>query len=199
MTAAPAPAVATKTTAQAWIELRAEDPEAVSALGVARAHLPAGQGLLGLRRLRLFELRGPLPERAALEDLLHRSTRFYNPHKERCTVRAVAGDPVPFDPDERVALVWERDGVRRPAAERWWKHETGQAIEVREAVAWAMRYDPGVPARERAAELLGAAGQARGLLCNPHAQQGVLAQGAPPLPWLGLARKRAPTGARKAP
>ena len=55
---------------QAWIELRSDDPEAVSALAVARARVGGGQALLGLRRLRLFELSGTLPATAEIEDLL---------------------------------------------------------------------------------------------------------------------------------
>ena len=65
------PAAARKQ-AQAWIELKADDPEAVSALGVARVHLPAGSTLAGLRRFRLFELAGVLPDRTRMEELLHR-------------------------------------------------------------------------------------------------------------------------------
>src|SRR5207247_3209876 len=69
---------------QAWIELRSDDPEAVSALAVARARVGGGQALLGLRRLRLFELSGTLPATRAVEAPLHRSTWSVNPHKERC-------------------------------------------------------------------------------------------------------------------
>ena len=42
---------------------------------------------------------------------------------------------MPIEPREIVVLVTERDGERRPAAERWWRHETGKDIEVREGVA----------------------------------------------------------------
>ena len=180
---APGPAAAW---AQAWIELRAEDPEAVSALGVARARLPEGRRLAGLRRVRLFELRGPLPEPGGLEDLLHRSTWFYNPHKERCTVRRTAREAAPTAPGEQAVLVVERDGARRPAAERWWLHETGQAIEVREGVAWLLRFEAGEDAAARAAQLALLTGRGRGLLCNPNAQDHALAASETiPLPWIG--------------
>lgn len=155
--------------AQAWVQLHADDPEAVSALAVARAHLAAGRALAGLRRARLFELRGDLPGREELEDLLHRSTQFYNPHKERCLVRMADGDPTPAAPGERIILVWERGGERRPAAERWWLHETGRRIDVREAVAWLVAGVPGAPAGT--AEALADVGdRGHGLLVNPHAQ-----------------------------
>ena len=187
-------AAAKRTVVQAWVELISEDPEAVSALGVARATLAAGAGLKGLRRLRPFELRGALPAREAVAEMLHRSTRFYNPHKERCTVRAGAGDAAPLAADEFAALVWERDDVRRPAAERWWKHDAGAAIEVREAAVWTMRYDASVDAatrRARAESLLTARDRGHGLLCNPHAQDAVLADGVPPVEWLTTAGRRA--------
>src|SRR5687768_212167 len=91
--------------AQAWIALTAEDPEALSALGVARAHLAAGRRLRGLRRLRVMEVVGRLPARGSLEELLHRSTQFYNPNKERCSVRLAPSDPPPLEPGERAVLV----------------------------------------------------------------------------------------------
>ncbi|HEY6866154.1 MAG TPA: hypothetical protein VI792_02790 [Candidatus Eisenbacteria bacterium] len=172
--------------AQAWVELRAEDPEAVSALGVARARLPEGRRLAALRRARLFELRGPLPETPGIESLLHRSTWFYNPHKERCTVRRGAGDPAPAAPGEQVVLVVEHEGERRAAAERWWLHETGQAIEVREAVVWMLRFEAGEDAAARASELARLDGRGRGLLCNRNAQDcSVVGADAVPLPWIG--------------
>jgi len=80
---------------QVYIELRSEDAEAESALDVARSRLAAGARLRSLRRVRLFELTGSLPERTEAEELLHRSTRFYNPAKERCTVRESASGPAP--------------------------------------------------------------------------------------------------------
>lgn len=168
--------------AQAWVFLNADDPEAVSALAVARAHLAAGAALAGLRRARLFELRGALPGRDDLEDLLHRSTQFYNPHKERCVVRDDPDEPAPVAADERVVLVWERGGERRAAAERWWLHETRRRIEVREGVAWLVRLAPGErPARVE--ELADVTGRRRGLLCNPHAQDHRVSGADAPLPW----------------
>ncbi len=167
---------------QAWIELVSDDPEAVSALAVARAHLTAGQALRSLRRMRLLELRGRLPERPALEALLHRSTQFYNPHKERCAIRITETDRSPLGADERAVLVFERDGARRGAAERWWLHETGEPVEVREGVAWALVFD-----RSGAAEVEDLAlvrGRRHGLLCNPHSQECRVAGERVPLPWL---------------
>ena len=46
---------------QAWIELNADDPEAVSAFGVAQSRLAAGRGLTELRRVRLVEIVGTAP------------------------------------------------------------------------------------------------------------------------------------------
>jgi hypothetical protein len=171
--------------AQAWVELTTDDPEAVSALAVARAHLPAGRALRSLRRLRLFELCGALPERAALEALLHRSIQFYNPHKERCTVRLAAGEPAPLVADEQVVLVFDRGDERRAGAERWWRHETDKAIEVREGVAWVLGFEPAVRDAGAAAEELAVLRDRRhGLLCNPHAQEHRRAAAEIPLPWM---------------
>lgn len=173
------------TVAQAWIELVSDDPEAVSALAVARAHLPAGRALRTLRRLRLFELSGALPTRAQLEDLLHRSIQFYNPHKERCAVRTAASDPAPLVDGEHAVLVFERGEERRGGAERWWKHETGREIEVREGLAWAMTFEPPAANPAEAIEdLTVVRGRRHGLLCNPHAQEYRVATGPIPMPWL---------------
>lgn len=171
-----------KPVSQAWVELRADDPEAVSALAVARQRLPGGTHLTGVRRLRLIELDGPLPGRAEQEELLRRSTRFYNPHKERCVLRTGPKDPAPVGDDERVVLVWERDGERRPAAERWWRHETGNSIEVREGVAWVLRFEAGAP--DDQADLARLRDRRHGLFCNPYAQEFRLAGGEIPIPWL---------------
>ncbi|HEY2954627.1 MAG TPA: hypothetical protein VGK89_05210 [Candidatus Eisenbacteria bacterium] len=173
--------------AQAWIELRAEDPEAVSALAVARARLDQGASLAGLRRMRVFELRGALPRRAALAELLHRSTQFYNPAKERCTLRLAPGEPAPLGAGEVAVLVWERGGERRPAAERWLAHEAGRGAEVREGVAWALTLAGGAPAEETARDLAVARGRRHGLLSNPHFQEARIAAGKVPLPWIGSA------------
>src|SRR6185503_19339440 len=104
---------------------KTDDPEAASALAVARRRLPAGAKLTSVRRLRLIELEGPLPSRASQEALLHRSTRFYNPAKERCVLRTRRTERAPLEEHEHAVLVWEREGERRSAAERWWRHETG--------------------------------------------------------------------------
>lgn len=183
--------------AQAWIALRAEDPEAASAFAVARERLAAAGALRGLRRYRVFELRGALPGPAALEDLLHRSTQFYNPSKERCTVRGDEAAPSPAGAGEAVVLVAERGGDRRAAAERWWRHETGEKLEVREGVAWVLDFGPGSDAAALAAELATARDRSTGLFCNPHAQAAEVAAGAPPLArWPGARRARGSAGPR---
>ena len=169
--------------AQAWIELRTDDPDAWSALATARSRLAAGRTLAALRRFRLFELAGATPGRGALEDLLHRSTWFYNPHKERCTVRTAARDRTPLDAAEVAVLVVERDGERRGAAERWWRHETGATVEVCEATVWALRFEHGEDVAARAAELAELHDPGHGLLCNPHSQRWALAE-RPPLAWI---------------
>lgn len=171
--------------AQAWVELRTADPEAVSALAVARVHLPAGAGLRSLRRARVFELRGALPGREEMDALLHRSIQFYNPHKELCRVRLAPEDPAPLADAERAVLVFDRGEERRPGAERWWKHETGRAIEVREGVAWMLGFEPSVRDTEAAVEELTVLRDRRhGLFCNPEAQEHRFAAAAIPLPWM---------------
>jgi hypothetical protein len=156
---------------------------------VARARLAAGSGLVTLRRVRLFELKGPLPARREVEGLLHRSIQFYNPHKERCHVRASARDPVPARPGEVAVLVWDRDGERRAAAERWWDHQTGASIEVREGTVWLATFaadgDPGGRARRLAITDR----RDSGLLCNPNAQEWRLAAERVPLEWFAAARE----------
>jgi len=178
---------------QVWVELKSDDPEALSTLDVARSCLDAGQALESVRRLRLFELTGKLPGAEDLEERLRRSTQFLNPHKERCTVREGVTDPTPIGDDEWVVLVIERGGDRRGAAERWWHHETGQRIEVREGVAWALRFKTGGEGGARGlAELKD---RAHGLLVNPHFQDGIVAHGDLPLPmWSGTARAAEPRG-----
>ncbi len=168
--------------AQAWVSLTSDDPEAVSALAVARSRLAAGHELVGLRRLRLIELRGTLPNRPRLERLLHGSIQFYNPHKERCVVRTAARDAGPAVAGQHVVVVTERDGERRPAAERWWLHETGSRIEVREGVAWLVEFAPGAtPALD---DLITVRDRHHGLLCNPRSQEARIASGRIPLPWI---------------
>jgi hypothetical protein len=189
---------AAKRRALAFVELRSEDPEAVSAFAVARDRLAAGRTLAGLRRLRVFELAGALEERDALAERLHGSTQFYNPAKERCTVRAAEPDPAPFAPEETLVLVIERGGERRSGAERWWRHEAGARVEVREGVVWALRFEAEPEPAARAAELAAVTDRAHGLLSNPQFQEHkVCADGAPPLDWLS-SRRRA-RGARRPP
>jgi hypothetical protein len=177
-----------KSLAQAWIALNTDDPAAVSALATARERLEAGAALAGLTRWRLVELRGTLPPPDALQDTLHRSTQFYNPYKERAVLRTGASERAPCGGAVAV-LVTERGGGRRRAAERWWKHETGRAVEVREGVVWALTFDPalepdGERARlARAKSLAVLSDRAHGLFCNPHAQDWAAAID-PPLPWM---------------
>jgi hypothetical protein len=182
---------AAKRTAQVWVEPVAHDPEAASALAVARARLAAGHALVAVRRARCFELRGTLPDRAGLEALLHRSTWFYNPHKERCTVRLSEDDPAPVGEGERAVLVTERGLGRRAAPERWWKHQTGSAIEVREGVAWVLGFAPGTDTAACAASLAETRDRAHGLLANPHAQETRVAGARVPLPWMPARRRAA--------
>ena len=173
-----------RSVSQAWVESRTDDPEAISALSVARHRLPAASRLAAVRRLRLIELRGAMPGRTEQEELLHRSSRFYNPHKERCVLRVGVNDSPPLAADEQVVLVWERGGERRPAAERWWLHETGAELEVCEGVAWALRFEASESAADRASDLALLRDRRHGLLCNPHAQEFRLAGGEIPIPWL---------------
>ncbi len=181
-------AAAHPTTVQAWIERAAADPEAVSAFAVIRARLAAGAQLAALRRLRIIEVRGALPAADEVRALLHRSSQFYNPHSERCHVRVADGDAAPIEPGEHALLVTERGDERRPGAERWWRHETGAAVEVREGVAWLIRFDlAGAKARAAVESLAVLRDRKTGLLCNPHAQDVAFADGAIPMPWIGAA------------
>lgn len=172
--------------AQVFVTLRSGDPEASSALAVARRCLEGGGDVLSLRRLRLFELRGELPDDELFADLLHRSIQFYNPSKETVVLRNAGDAPSPLLPGEAGVLVFERGGERRPAAERWWRHAGGGRIEVREGVVWAVRFGPGDARPGRLEALAVSTGRASGLLCNPHAQEWrMLPPGdAPPLDWI---------------
>jgi hypothetical protein len=173
--------------AQAWVELRSADPWAWTALHAIRTHLPEGRPLRSLRRVRMFELSGTLPARGRLEDLLHRSTQFYNPHKEACVLRRVGRDPVPVAAGETTVLVWEREGGRCGSAERWLKRETGKLVRVRESVLWVLGWDPGVSDAERlerTRDLAVLRDRRHGLLANPHAEDVTVHAGAPPLPAL---------------
>ena len=69
-----------KPIAQAFIELRSHDPEAVSALEVMRARLEAGQGLSGLRRFRVFEVRGTARSAAGQRTSRRREPPIQPPH-----------------------------------------------------------------------------------------------------------------------
>ncbi len=178
-----------------FVELRAADPEAVSALQVAHAHLEGGADLAALRRWRIFELRGELPERAELDERLHRSTQFLNPAKERCTIVAGPEDRAPFAAHEAAVLVFDRGGERRPAAERWWRHAGGARIEVREGVAWALSCVGGAPDAAQVERVAVTRSRSRGLLCNPHSQvwRWTAAGEAPPADWIS-GRKTARAG-----
>ncbi len=173
-----------KDRAQAWVELKTDDPEAFSALAVARARVDAARRLEEVRRFRVFEVEGGLPDRVALDDLLHRSTWFYNPHKERCTVRRAARDAAPLGRGEVAVLVVETGGERRAAAERWWRQENGGTVEVREAVVWALRFEPGEDGMSRAGELAEVRDPAHGLFCNPNFQSCAVLEAEPPLDWI---------------
>jgi hypothetical protein len=168
--------------AQVWVSMKADDPEAISALAVARTRLAAGRELVALSRMRLIELRGSLPTRPRLERLLHGSIQFYNPHKERCLVRTTLRDASPASASQHVVVVTERGGERRLAAERWWLHETGSNIEVREGVAWLLEFAAGALAPLD--DLITVRDRRHGLLCNPHSQDARTASGRLPLPWI---------------
>lgn len=177
--------LAPATLAQAWIELRAHDPAAVSALAVARARLDAGRGLRALRRWRLIEIEGRLPDAETLAERLHASTWFYNPHKESLVLRASAADPPPVPAGWQTLLVVERGGARRAAAERWWRHAFKGRIRVQEGTVWGLSFGPGIDAPRAASDLLTLRDLAHGLFANPHAEDAALAPGAAPFGWIG--------------
>jgi hypothetical protein len=170
--------------AQVWVELKSADPEARSAFAVARARLAAGRKLSALRRFRVFELEGPLPDRERIAELLHHSTQFYNPHKENCVVRISAHEPAPVAAGDQLVLVTERGGERRPAAERWWHQECGDRVRVCEGLAWVLSFDTGEPGAERSRELAETVRRDRGLLSNPNSQDAKLSGPAVPMPWI---------------
>jgi hypothetical protein len=170
--------------AQVWVELTSTDPEARSALAVARTRLAAGAKLSGLRRIRVMELEGALPERERFEEFLHRSTQFYNPHKESCVVRMSSAEPPPVAAGDQIVLVIERGAERRPAAERWWHNECGSALVVREGIAWVLSFEEGEEAEARARELAVVERRDLGLLCNPNSQDAKCSGAAAPLPWI---------------
>ena len=81
--------------------------------------------------------------------------------------------------------MFDRGDERRAGAERWWRHETDKAIEVREGVAWVLGFEPAVRDAGAAAEELAVLRDRRhGLLCNPHAQEHRRAAAEIPLPWM---------------
>lgn len=166
---------------QAWIALRADDPEAVSALGVARQ---ADARLSELRRARLIEIRGSRKSVAEALALLHASTQFYNPHKERCVLRDRDSAPLGSATQAGRVVVWERGDERRAAAERWWRHETGESVEVREATVWELMCQPAAAAPAVVAELARVRDARHGLLCNPWSQEHRVLGAAEPLPWI---------------
>ena len=178
-------------TVQVWIEPIGDDPEAISAFEVARRTLPAARGLKRLRRMRLVEITGALALPDEVREHLHESTQFYNPHKERCHVRWTAQDAAPCAPDEVAVLIHERGGERRGAAERWWRHATGDAVRVREGVAWLVTPETESGARALMEELVLLRDRHHGLLCNPNAQDRREAKGAIPVPWLAHRSARA--------
>ena len=169
------------TVLQAWITLRADDPEAVSALGVARQ---ADARLSELRRTRLIEIRGSRRSVADALALLHASTQFYNPHKERCVLRDHDSAPLESGAQAGRVVVWERGDERRVAAERWWRHETGEPVEVREATVWELTCQPAGATPAVVAELARVRDARHGLLCNPWSQEHRVLSAAAPLPWI---------------
>jgi hypothetical protein len=177
--------------AQIWIELRSDDPAAVSTLGVARARLEAGRGLARLRRWRLIEIEGRLPGAEEIALRVHASTWFYNPHKELATVRTDAAEGVPVPRGCEALLVIEHGGARRAAAERWWRHETGRRVTVREGVVWGLAFEPAVDAGRAADDLMTLRGREHGLFANPHAQTAARAHGPIPLGWIAEQEPRA--------
>ena len=169
--------------AQAWIETIAQDPAAVSALVIARRTLAGVGDLRSLRRVRLIEIEGRLPDAITLAARLHDSTRFYNPHKERCTVRRLRTDATPLEPTERAALVFDREGERRPASERWWKRVTGDTVRVREGTVWIAGAASADETGAALNMLMPGPGFGQGLLCNANAQEFRRADSTVPLPW----------------
>ena len=171
-------------TVQAWVELKSQDPEAVSAFAVARANLAAARNLTSLRRLRCIELAGTALDATRVAGLLHRSTQFYNPHKERCTLRMSDRSPAPIAAEATAVMITERGAERMSAAERWWRHETGEIIQARQGVVWVMAFEGASRAIEAAEDLALLRDRHHGLLCNPHCQDYRVAGAAVPLPWL---------------
>ena len=100
-------------------------------------------------------------------------------------MRANAAAPAPFRAEESLVLVLDRGLERRPAAERWWRHETGGKVAVREGTAWALTFEPGEDSARSAASLAAVTDRRHGLFSNPHFQDWRAGTGAsPPWPWL---------------
>lgn len=171
---------------QAWIDVGPDDPQAFSAFAIARTRLAGGGALAALERRRLIEVRGSAARGEDFAQRLHASTQFYNPHKERCTLRSDAAALAPVPRDARLALVWERGGERRPAAERWWREEAGETVEVREGMVWVMRFHEGASPETAADELARVRDARHGVLAHPWSQELRLAGTTPPLPWIEI-------------
>ena len=106
-------------------------------------------------------------------------------------MRASAAAAAPFAADEALVLVLDRGLERRPAAERWWRHETGARVEVREGIAWGLRFEPGEDIAQGRASLAAVTDRGHGLLSNPHFQDWRAGTGAaPPWPWLAKPPRR---------
>jgi hypothetical protein len=181
-------------TIQVWVEAIADDPEALSAFEVARRTLPPALRPKALRRMRLIEIAGVTGTSEELRARLHQSTQFYNPHKERCHLREAVEEGTPAAEEERLVLIHERGAERRTAAERWWRHATGDAVRVREALVWLVTPEVEESGDALLAELVDVKDRRHGLLCNPNSQDRALGTGAVPLPWIRAARARAPRG-----
>ena len=181
-------AAAAPRTVQVWIEAIADDPEAISAFEVARRSLAAARGLKRLRRMRLIEIAGVRSAGENVREHLHESTQFYNPHKERCHVRWSEQEPPPCDAGERAVLIHERGGERRSAAERWWRHATGESVQVREGVAWLITAESEAVGEALEAGLVTLRDRQHGLLCNPNAQELRGAGAGIPVPWFAAAK-----------
>ena len=154
------------------VELRAEDPEASSALVVARERLDGGA-----RAARAAALPRVRAARRAAGDATssrsgctaRRSSTI--PAKERCVVRAGGRrSPSPVAGRARRSC-WSSSAAASAgaAAERWWRHETGARVEVREGVVVGAAVRAGRGRARRSARSWRWRATARhGLFCNPH-------------------------------
>jgi phosphoribosylformylglycinamidine (FGAM) synthase PurS component len=158
---------------QVSVQLRARDPAAVSALGVARTRLGLADQITDLARLVYFEISIPAADREAAEHSLRRlldaTTVLCNPNKE--TAR-VALEPETLTVPGVALLVWDRESPRRRDLEAQIARALPDlgAVTVWRAVLWLPRL-AGDAARQReilGRIALGVDGDA-GLLVNPHA------------------------------